>query len=83
MILHHHGLPADKQRSDQAAELPGEAGVALPADEQRLGNVHESPPAEKQRSVIEIELMQDWKRKQEQVPETPPAEKQRLVNVEL
>ena len=55
MILHHPGLPAEQQRSDQVG--------ALPADEQRSGHIHGSPPANEQRSVIEIELIvQDWKR---------------------
>ena len=54
MILHHLGLPANEQRSDQV--------VALPANEQRLRQILESPPANEQRSVIEIELLQDWKR---------------------
>ena len=63
MILHHLGLPANEQRSDQV--------VALPADEQRLGHILESPPANEQRSVIEIELLQDWKRQagQKEMPD--------------
>jgi len=55
MILHHPGLPAEQQRSDQVG--------ALPADGQRSGHILESPPAKQQRSVIDIELIvQDWKR---------------------
>jgi len=55
MILHHPGLPAEQQRSDQVG--------ALPAEQQRSGHILESPPAKQQRSVIEIELIvQDWKR---------------------
>ena len=65
MILHHLGLPANEQRSDQV--------VALPANEQRLGHILESPPANEQRSVIEFELIvQDWKRQagQKEMPDS-------------